>query len=539
MKIFENITNGYRKIASGIAIVAFLTLMYFALIPGGTAALSGVYSMSGDGIGTAFVKLVDYPQYNATTISDGTYAMNNVPYGEYDISAQAPRYLRNASTVNVSSSSVTKNFSLYEGSLTGEIRHYSTVDNELTSSKVSTLSDVGKSFVIPSYGNGVSWNTKVYITDYSGLGSALTVQYYNEAGIPGVIENPTIPPNGTISWTPTDGTNSRPFIGKMVITSTNNVTGEFILNSTSSTDLISSRFYTSADMGTSFLIPSYGNGVNWHTFVAISDLSGSGAALTLKYYDVNGNLVRTETPNVPANGMYKFIPTDGTVPGRPLVGSLEISSTQTITGEFRVYSTTNAGILSNKLYTSTDKKNRFVIPSYGNGVSWHSWIAISDVSGLGANLTIKYYDSAGTFVTKETTYIIPKGMYRTVLTDGTNGRPLLGKLEISSDNNIAGEMRIYPASGRGITASSLYTEQDISNILIVPYYGNNNKFHTYLALSDFSGYSGSVRLEYHSLSGGAPVKTETQTILADGMYKWGVLEGTGGAPIEGNIFIYR
>ena len=539
MKIFNNITNGYRKIASGIAIVAFLALMYFALIPAGTVAASFVTAASGDPIIGAFVKLVDYPQYNATTLSDGTYTINNVPYGEYDISAQAPRYLRNVSKVNVSSSSVTKDFSLYEGSVTGEIRHYSTVDNELTSSKVSTLSDVGKNFVIPSYGNGVTWQTRVYITDYSGLGSTLTVQYYNEAGTPGVIETPTIPPNGTITWTPTDGTNSRPLIGKMVITSTNNITGEFILNSTSSTDLISSRLYTSADMGTSFLIPQYGNGVGWQTFVAISDLSGLGAGLTLKYYDVNGNLVRTETPTVPANGMYKFIPTDGTVPGRPLIGSLEITSTQTITGEFRVYSTANAGILSNKLYTSADKKNRFVIPSYGNGVSWHSWIAISDVSGLGANLTIKYYNSTGTFVTKETNYIVPKGMYRTVLTDGTNGRPLLGKLEISSDNDVAGEMRIYPITGRGITATSLYTQMDISNTLIVPYYGNNNNFHTYLALSDFSGYSGSIRLEYHGLSGGAPVKIETQTIPGDGMYKWGQLEGTGGAPIEGNVFIYR
>ena len=126
MKIIENMTNGYRKIASGIAIVAFLTLMYFALIPGGTMALSSVTSVSGDPIIGAFVKLVDYPQYNATTVGpDGNYVMNNVPYGDYLISAQAPGYVKNVSMVNVSSSSTTKNFTLTPGSLTGDYRYIS------------------------------------------------------------------------------------------------------------------------------------------------------------------------------------------------------------------------------------------------------------------------------------------------------------------------------------------------------------------------------------------------------------------------------
>jgi hypothetical protein len=113
MEIFNNITNGYRKIGSGIAIVAFLALLYFALIPGGmVAASSFVISATGDPIPGAFVKLLDYPQYNATADGTGQYTMPNVPIGTYNISASAPGYATNLSTVTVAVGTNIKNFTL-------------------------------------------------------------------------------------------------------------------------------------------------------------------------------------------------------------------------------------------------------------------------------------------------------------------------------------------------------------------------------------------------------------------------------------------
>jgi len=112
MKIFENITNGYRKIASGIAIVAFLTLMYFALIPGGTiAASSFVTTASGDMIDGAVVKLADYPQYNTTSVA-GAYSIPNVPYGSYFILTTHPSYAPNLTSVNLSSANLLKNITM-------------------------------------------------------------------------------------------------------------------------------------------------------------------------------------------------------------------------------------------------------------------------------------------------------------------------------------------------------------------------------------------------------------------------------------------
>ncbi len=117
MKILENITTGYKRIATGIAIVLFLTVMYMALIPGGSVAASGVYgALSGTPIAGALVKIVEWPQYNATTDSNGNYTMPDVPEGTYLISASAPGYTTNVSSVTVmGGTTVYKNFTLTSG----------------------------------------------------------------------------------------------------------------------------------------------------------------------------------------------------------------------------------------------------------------------------------------------------------------------------------------------------------------------------------------------------------------------------------------
>jgi hypothetical protein len=540
MKIFENITNGYRKIASGIAIVAFLALLYFALIPAGSMALSYVAAASGSPIIGAIVKLVDYPQYNATTVGpDGNYVMNSVPYGDYLISAQAPGYVKNVSMVNVSSSAVTKNFTLTPGSLTGDYRYISLIDNELTANKVSTLSDVGKSFVIPQYGNGASFNTTVYVTDYSGSGASLTVQYYDVNGNLNATEHPSVPPYGTIQWIPSDNTSGRPLVGKLVITSDNNITGEFKIYSTSNTDMLSSKLYQASDAGTTLTIPQYGNHAAWYTFVAVADYSGNGANLTLKYYDVDGVLRATEYQTLPANGMYRFNPSDGSGT-RPWVGKLEIISdnpSKLVTGEYRIISMSTGGMTSNKLFTSADKGSRFFVPQYGNGVTWSSWVAIADASGLGANIRIDYYHSNGTFAATELQTIPANGMSRFFVTDGTNGRPQRGKFEVTSNNPIMGEIRIISMSNRGLQSTSLFTDRDVNHNLIVPYFGDYVGFNTFIALGDTSGYDTPITVEYRGMNG-VLVKTDTPTVPANGVLSLFVAGGTGGVPTEGNVFIY-
>jgi len=258
--------------------------------------------------------------------------------------------------------------------------------------------------------------------------------------------------------------------------------------------------------------------------------------LTLKYYYPNGTLAVTETASIPANGMNTTIVSDGTN-GRPTTGKLEITSNNSVTGEYRIFSFGSAGITSNKLYTALDRRTRFMVPQYGDNVAWGTWIAISDVSGLGANLAVEYYYPNGTLAVTETASIPANGMYTTIVSDGTNGRPTTGKLIISSSNTVVGEMRIFHFSGRGIMSNSLFTQRDISRTVVVPYYGNNINFGTFLTLADVSGFDTTVRVDYRYLNG-TLAKTEPRSISADGLIGFIVSDGTGGRPTEGNIFVY-
>lgn len=99
MKIFKNVTSGYKKIAAGIAIVSFLALMYLAVIPGG---LAYVYGPNGGVLSGAFVFIKEWPQYNATTDTNGAYTINQMPIGEYTLVGMGnDSYAPNISRINV------------------------------------------------------------------------------------------------------------------------------------------------------------------------------------------------------------------------------------------------------------------------------------------------------------------------------------------------------------------------------------------------------------------------------------------------------
>jgi len=194
------------RIAVGITIIA-IVLLANSGAETSTTSISGVLTneTSGVGISGAIVKLLENPEYNATTLSNGSYIIENVPSGQYNISASAPSYAANESAVNANGP-VVKDFSLSVGSLTGDYLYYSLNDEEIASNKVSTLSDVGTHFIIPQYGDSGPWHTEVYVTDFSGLGANLTLKYYYPDGTFAMNETRGVPANGTIKWIPSDNT---------------------------------------------------------------------------------------------------------------------------------------------------------------------------------------------------------------------------------------------------------------------------------------------------------------------------------------------
>ena len=542
MKIIENITNGYRKIASGIAIVAFLTLMYFALIPGGTMALSSVTALSGDPIIGAIVKLVDYPQYNATTVAGGVYTLNNVPYNgtpegsTYLVSASAPGYATNITLLKVNSSNTVYNFTLTPGGFVGEYRYYSLSANGLSSKKLAIQNTAGKNFIVPQYGDNSVWKTTVRITDMSGLGTTLTVQFYDLSGTLVKTEPIPIPGNGVISFVPSDGTIGRPTKGKLVITSTQNITGTYTISSLSSSDktLMTQSLYSPGEAASQLIIPQYGDKAVWGTYVAVSDVSGSGASLTVQYYDMSGNLVYSEPRIVPSNGMVEWIPTS--IPSAPATGKIVIISTSNVIGEYRLYKLLGTGLSSNKIYSSSSYGNNFNIPQYGDKGAWGTYVAVSDVTGTGATLIVNYYDMSGTFVYTEKLTVPANGMVQWFPTSIPSA-PATGRIEIASTSSIVGEYRIFASNGYDLSQLNLYSSADQSTNFVVPYYGNNVDVGSYIAVSDSSGLGATLTVQYYALNG-ALAATTTKTLPANGMVQWFPHTGDGvGAPSEGKVVI--
>lgn len=537
MKSFEISRRQVLRTAFGITIIALILLVNSGAEVL-TRSISGelINESSGLGISGAKVTLLEHPEYNATTLSNGSYIIENVPDGLYNISASAFDYTANESTVNVNGP-VVKEFSLSKGSLTGDYLYYSLKDPEIASNKVSTLSDVGTHFIIPQYGDFVWWDTEVYITDFSGLGANLTLKYYYPDGTPSVTETPNVPANGTIKWIPSDNKSGRPTVGRLDITSDRDVVGSYRIytkfNDTGfNTGVMSNKFYTEKDADTNLIIPQYGDHSGWDTFIAISDASGLGANLTFRYFYPNGTLAVTETQIIPANGMYWELPISDGKNGRPTMGRLEITSDKPVAGEYRIYSLNSGGIMANKIYTSKDKGRKLFIPEYGDGTVLNTWVVISDASGIGANLTLKYYYPNGTFAMKETPSVPANGMYTFIPSDGYGLRPKTGRLVISSDNEIIGEMRKYNNSGRGIISNSLFTKHDADRIFIVPYFNNNLNNRTNLTLVDRSNFNTTIIVDYHSLNG-TLTQSETRIIPSGGQISWAVSNFS-----EGNVFIH-
>jgi hypothetical protein len=525
----------YNNTQSAVVFAGTELIRDIELTPKPVYVLSGkVTNISGSQVSGASVKLVDYPKYNATTDVAGDYSMG-IPPGTYQVSVSAKGYITSTTALTVSADAI-RNFILTPGGLVGEYRYFSLSANGISSKKLATQGSSGTNFIVPQYGDNVVWKTTVRITDMSGVGSTLTVKYYDMSGTLAVTETMSIPSNGVISFVPSDGTNGRPTTGKLVITSTQNIAGTYTLSSLNPADktLMTQSFYSPAEAATNLIIPQYGDKVTWGTYVAVSDVAGTGATLTVQYYDMSGNLAYTQTQTVPANGMVQWFPTS--ISSTPATGKIVITSTGSVIGEYRLFKLSGTGLSSNKLYSPNSYGTRFTIPQYGDKVAWGTYVAVSDVAGTGATLTVKYYDMSGTLAYTETQTVPANGTVQWLPTSETQ-TPSTGRIEITSTANVVGEYRIFAVDGYDLTQLSLFSSADQATSFVVPYYGNNVDTGTYIAVSDAAGTGATLTVKYYTL-GGILSATTTKIVPPNGMVQWFPYTGDGvGAPSEGKVII--
>ena len=544
----------YKRIALMFLVVSVLATACLTVFVG-TAAADVVVNAAGSPIEGALVKLVDYPQYNDTTDVNGNYIINSVPYGTYTISASADGYHTNTSTVVVDGTTINKDFILSYGSLLGMLQISS---DDVTSTLTSTIGiplprhmDAGTSFMgqFDNRRATAGWYTLLYVSDVTGSGATLTIDYLHENN--GSLHNSevqVVPANGV--YTITTETSTTLDIGKISVTSDNPVVIEKrIVGYNPATWDVNSAMSTlmtkPSDTGTSFMgqFDNRRSTAGWYTAVLVSDVTGSGATLTIDYlYDTNGTLYNSEVQLVPANGAYTITPESSTTLG---MGTISVTSTSNVAMETRIVGFTpgtweSKAIMAVPMSRVVDASTELVVPRFINTRltdGWYTAILVSDVTGSGATLTIDYLYENGTVHTSEVQSVSANGTY--VVTPESSTTLSEGKILIHSDAPVLGEMRTVsfePGTWvmQGIMSVPVQFVGDTAGELIIPQYDSTDVWDSLASIS--SGGAVSVILDYYS-NAGALQYNEVQPINANGTHIFYPGNVSEGRPEFGRVVI--
>ena len=513
-----------------ISLLATACLIVFA----GSASAGIVTSGAGDPIEGALVKLVDYPQYNDTTDVLGAYAINNVPYGTYTISASAAGYGTNVSTVVVDSATVTKDFTLSFGALVGMMQ-INSVDGggAITSTMgipIPKPSNAGTSFMgqFENRRATAGWYTAVVVSDTMGSGATLNIDYMYDNGTLYNSDTHVVPSNGVYNIVPEGSTTLES--GMLSFTSDSPVLVEkrvvgYTPNTWNSNSIMSTLMSQPSNAGTSFMgqFENRRATAGWFSAVVISDATGSGATITIDYMYDNGTILNSEIQAVPANGNYIVVPEGSTALE---FGKLSVTSTSPVVTEMRIVgyepgTWNQRAIMAVPMSMASGASTELIVPQFVNSRvtdGWFSAMVVSDVAGTGATITIDYMYDNGTISNSETQAVPADGNYVIV----PEGSTILtrGKILIHSDNPVIGEMRVVNyAPGtwdtRGIMSLPIPSALDVSSDLIIPGYYSVGDWDSMASVS--SEMAVMATFDYYDDTGAAH-HSEMQSINANGSY---------------------
>jgi hypothetical protein len=417
MKILENITIGYKRIATGIAIVLFLTVMYVALIPGGSVAANGVFNaLSGAPIAGAFVKIVEWPQYNATTDSNGNYTMPNVPIGTYHIAASAPGYATNVTPFTVGTGNNLLNFALTP---------------PLTYESVFLLL------------YGTSYDSAIHVRNPQVVNASVKMDVYYTNGTLAGSSRYEIAPNASIAkfandimGFSTDAAFSARVTSDVPVAMTSDVRSI-------TTGILSSvpgqKAPTSNTLYSAFIIWDPAN--NLDSAVHIRNLQNTNVNTTVELHYSNGTLAASKTYTIPPNGSVADFTNAILGNSNYFKGSVKFISTAPVvsTADVRSISTgVLASIPGQEIPASTTQESVFLINGYGYG----SYVQFVNPQSTANNVTVYLYYDNGTLASTQV-YTLQQNESRDVNVGGTT---YVGSAKVVSEQPVVEQSSIVTLS---------------------------------------------------------------------------------------------
>lgn len=470
MKILENISRGYKRIATGISIVTFLTILYFALIPAGSFAGSGVFSaLSGSPIGSALVKLVDYPQYNATTNDiTGEYTMLSVPEGTYKISASKHGYFTNTSTVDVvGGSTILKNFTL----------------------------SIANNVFVPWTATNYGWTTPYVIANMGNANATVNISYYSAAGLY----------VGNYSLIILPGASN--FVFRESTPSAATTDGSAVLDSDQPVSVLVDQFnnpenkfgaYEVDQSGsTEVYLPWTATTDGWTTPYVMINRGNESANITITYYNVTGSDVGSKIVNNLIPGASTFVFRESTPSAANSDGPAKLSSDQPISVLVDMFKNSQ-----NKFgaYTpSSIADNKVFIPWTATNYGWTTPIKIVNRGSEIAVVNITYYNSAnGQNVGNDSVSINPNQVVdvsrESTTAIGTDGSAVLNSTQpisviVQQFNNGEGKFEVYTPA---MTAS---------NKIVIPWTATNYGWTTPFVIVNRGSANANIAITYYNVAG--------------------------------------
>lgn len=423
MKILGNITGGFKKIATGIAIVTFLAMMYLALIPGGT--LAHVYGPDGGILTGIFVFIKEWPQYNATTDISGGYSIVNVPIGNYTLVAMG----NDSYAPNVSSITVT------EGN---------------TNFRDIQMKPANTYYLPFLYQNDVSYKAAFQVQNDGSADSSVEVTFYYLNGTIAGNDFYKVGPGGMVDNKVFDITGVLPiYVGSASIKADSNVVmnGGYIYS-------IGKKVYSLApsinytNVATNTYVPFLYNGGSYDSGLQVFNPGNTSSSVTVSFYYINGTQAASTTYSLSPKNLAGTT-VSSVLPGVFFVGSAKVTSTQPIVAQGYIR-TTASGIYSIAPALSTSVIDAY-IPFVYNGGSYDSGMQILNPGTLSANVTIRLYYVNGTEAANTTLSVPQNNLGSKTISSMLPGLFFVGSAKITSDQPIVAQGYIRT------TLSSVYS----------------------------------------------------------------------------------
>jgi hypothetical protein len=442
MKILENISIGYKRIATGIAIVSFLAIMYFALIPG--ASYAHVYGPDGGVLSGAFVFIKEWPQYNDTTDINGVYSVDNVPYGEYTlVAAGNDSYAPNISTINVSAS---------------------------TNPRDVTLKSANRYYLPFLYQNDVAYQAAFQVQNGTSNASFEITNYYMNGTKAGndfyIVQTGELYNKKVFNITGTLPI----FVGPAVIKSDIPVMyGGYIYS-------IGKKVYslapsiTDAESTTITNIPFLYNGGAYDSGLQVFNPGTTAASVTVRFYYLNGTQAASTTYTLPPKNLVGTT-VSSLLPGVFFVGSSIVTSDLPIVAQGYVR-TSVSGIYSIAPALSTPVTDPF-IPFLYNGGVYDSGLQVFNPGTSSASVTVRFYYLNGTQAASTTYTLPPKNLVGTTVSSLLPGVFFVGSSSVTSDLPIVAQGYVRTGAGLNVYSIAPQVRKPASAISThVPYLNN-------------------------------------------------------------------